>query len=276
MKKILVLGATGTVGSAVAAALSNQNYDLAVANRSKDRALAYPSVLLDYANPATFEAALTGIDGLFIVMPNFANALIPTFQKLIDLAKDKGVQHIQFLSAIGADANPEGLHRKIELHIEASGVAYTFLRPNFFMQNFTTFDKPNLDKGIIYLPTGEGKTSYIDVRDIAKVAATAFFNPAHYNKAYSLTGTEALSSAEIAAIFSKTLGKTITNVDPSEEEYVAALKAFGLPIEAIETNKTLYSVYIRNGYVAGITADVKKVTGQAAASFENFAKNIVM
>lgn len=271
-KKILVLGATGTVGTAVAAALVNQNYDIIAANRSSQRTLSYPSVLLDYARPETFEAALTGIDGLFIVMPNFATALIPTFQQLIDLAKAKGVQHIQFLSAIGADANPEGLHRRIELHIEASGVAYTFLRPNFFMQNFTTFDKPNLDKGIIYLPTGEGKTSYIDVRDIAKVAATAFFNPKHYNKAYNLTGVEALSSEEIATIFSKVLGKTITNVDPSEEEYVAALKDFGLPMEAIETNKTLYSVYIRNGYVAGISNDVEQVTGQAANSFENFAK----
>lgn len=271
-KKILVLGATGTVGSAVATALANQNYDIVVANRSAERKLAYPSVLLDYARPETFEAALTAIDGLFIVMPNFATALIPTFQQLIDLAKVKGVQHIQFLSAIGADANPEGLHRRIELHIEASGVAYTFLRPNFFMQNFTTFEKPNLDKGIIYLPTGEGKTSYIDVRDIAKVATKAFFNPEHYNKAYTLTGPQAVSSEDIAAIFSKKLGKTITNVDPSEEEYVAALKTFGLPAEAIETNKNLYSVYIRNGYVAGISNDVEQVTGQTAVSFENFVK----
>ncbi|MCP4440505.1 MAG: SDR family oxidoreductase [Aureispira sp.] len=274
-KKVLVLGASGTVGSAVATALSNKNYEVVVATRSTNRQLAHPSVLLDYQRPETFATALEGMDGLFIVMPNFANALVPAFHQLIDLAKEKKVQHIQFLSAIGADANPEGLHRRIELHIEASGIAYTFLRPNFFMQNFLTFDKPNLDKGVIFLPTGEGKCSYIDVRDIANVAATAFFNAEHSNKAYTLTGPKAISSAEIASIFSAALGKTIKNINPSEEEYVAALEAFGLPAEAIETNKTLYSVYIRNGYVAGIADDVEQVTGQAAVSFEEFAKTAI-
>lgn len=269
---ILILGATGTVGSAIVNELQQENKPFWVGVRNAQKLNTLPQRIIDYSNLSSFHSALKGIKGLFMVAPSFSHGKIEkAFHALIEEAKNQAVEHIVYLSALGAEQNPESSHRQIELMIEASGINFTFLRPNFFMQNFTTFERANLENGIIYLPTGDGKASYIDVMDIAKVFSKVILNPQHYNKAYALTGEEALSSKEIAAIFSKVLGKEVQHIDPSDEEYLATLRQHGLDEAGAQINLFLYS-FIKNGFVAAVSPTVREITGQTASQFEEFAK----
>ena len=272
--QILILGATGTVGSAIVNELQNQNRSFYVGVRNPEKLAHLPQRIIDYSQPEGFATALEGIKGLFMVAPSFSHGQIEkAFQQLVQTAKEIGVEHIIYLSAFGAEQNPEGSHRQIELMVEHTGIAYTFLRPNFFMQNFTTLERSNLEKGIIYLPTGDGKASYIDVRDIAKVFATTILNPDHYNKAYPLTGGEALTSSQIAQLFTQHSGKAVQHVDPNEEEYAAALRQYGLDEAGVQMNLFLYS-FIKNGYVQIVLPTIEQITGQAPTRFEDFAKTV--
>src|SRR5207244_6729862 len=132
--------------------------------------------------------------------------------------KRAGVLHIVKLSAIGVDdeTQPTAIksHGANERHILESGVAFTFLRPNSFMQNFITYFPPR--DGTIYLPWGNGKASFVDTRDIAAVAAEALTSDGHEGKTYTLTGPAALGIAEVASILSGMAGREINYVDVPE------------------------------------------------------------
>src|SRR5260370_19438183 len=133
----------------------------------------------------------------------------------VDAAKRAGVRHVGKLSAIGADAAPlytfGKWHAANEQHIRESGLAFTFLRPNSFMQNFITYFQPH--DGTIYLPWGNGKASFVDTRDIAAVAAEALTSDGHEGKTYTLTGPAALGIAEVASILSEGAGREINYID---------------------------------------------------------------
>src|SRR5439155_24685401 len=127
-------------------------------------------------------------------------------------------KHNVKLSHIRADADPKieitKLHREAEKIIEESGIPFTFLRPNFFMQNFLSYGQKTNDEVLFYLPAGDGKVSFVDVRDIAAVAVqTLTKDTQHRGKAYNITGHESLSYRQAAEILSKELGKKINYVN---------------------------------------------------------------
>jgi len=120
----------------------------------------------------------------------------------VDAAQNAGVQHIVKLSAIGVGSETFAVgerHAANERHIRNSDLAFTFLRPNSFMQNFINYFPPR--DGVIHLPWGKGKASFVDGRDIATVAVRALTNEGHKNKVYTLTGPAALSIDEVAPLF---------------------------------------------------------------------------
>ena len=122
---------------------------------------------------------------------------------LIAQAKAAGVQKVVLMTAMGADAAPDTPLRKAELALEASGIAWNTVRPNWFMQNFHTFWLHGIrEQGRILLPTGTARGSFIDARDIADVAAELLLGEAHMNQAFDLTGSEALNHDEVAAVLS--------------------------------------------------------------------------
>lgn len=130
------------------------------------------------------------------------------------------------------EKNPIVPHHKIEKIIKESGIPYTFLRPSFFMQNLISQHGEELRKEkIIFVPAGKGKPSFIDVRDIATVAAKILTEDGHENKGYSLTGCEALDYYEVADIISKELGETITYVNPSIPKFKRKMLAKGIQSE---------------------------------------------
>jgi uncharacterized protein YbjT (DUF2867 family) len=277
---ILVTGATGTIGSEVVKALAAKpgvTVRVAVRSAAKAEKLLGPNVVpvdFDYEKPETIAAAVKGADRLFLLTP-FSQDQVALAKVLIDAAKAAGVKHIVKLSAIGAQIEP-GIqlgrwHRAVEQLVEASGIAYTFLRPANFMDNFIHYYPPAGD-GNIYLPLGTGAVSYIDARDVAAVAAAALTEESHYGKAYELTGSEALTTAEAAAAIGKASGRDIHYVDVPEAAASKAMLDMQMPGWMVDGMMELHGI-VKAGYASGISPLVEQLTGHAPRTFAEFTRD---
>lgn len=274
MNTVLVTGATGSLGRAVVSVLSTKGFKVRAAARSVAKA-AFPagveSVTFDYQAPATFDEVLKGADGAVLIAPPLDPDAPAKLMPVIDKAKGAGVQHVNFISAFGVDAVEQAPLRRIERYLMASGLNYTVLRPNFFMENFSTgFLAPMVKQGDIYLAAADGKTSFISTADIAETAASAF-QKRLFGKEYSLTGPEALDHTTAASILSKVTGKSIAYHPLTEDAMFKGLRDSGLPESAVQYVGVLYGA-VRAGYAAGVTKDVETVTGRKPMTFDAFAR----
>ncbi|QNF32309.1 SDR family oxidoreductase [Adhaeribacter swui] len=279
---ILVSGATGTVGTELIEALSSENVRVRAGVHSiikGDRFRVFPNVDLveiDFARPETLRVAYTGVTRVFQITP-FVENQVEIEKQLVDMAKEVGVKQIVKLSASGADAEP-GIqmgrwHHQGEQYLQNSGIPFTILRPTSFMQNFITYEGASiLQEGKIYQPLGTGKVSYIDANDIAAVAQVVLTQPNYYGRILDISGPEAISVEEVAAILSRVSGRTITYVDVPEEAARQAMSSHHMPewmINAmLELNQTL-----KAGYGANVTNTVAQITGRPARTFTEFAQN---
>jgi uncharacterized protein YbjT (DUF2867 family) len=277
---ILITGATGTIGSEVVKALAAKpgvTLRVAVRSAAKAEKLLAPNVVpvdFDYDKPDTIAAAVKGVDRVFLLTP-FAQNQVELAQLLIDAAKAAGVKHIVKLSATGADIEP-GIqlgrwHRAIEKAIEASGVAYTFLRPSNFMDNFIHYYPPAGD-GNIYLPLGTGACAYIDARDIAAVAAAVLTEEGHYGKAYELSGPEALTTAEAAAAIGAVSKRDVHYVDVPDAAASKAMLDMQMPGWMVEAMMELHGI-VKAGYASTVSPLVEKLTGKAPRTFAEFTRD---
>ena len=209
--KILVTGATGNVGSEVVRLLSKRGYSVKAAVRShSDSRIHLPSgvesVAFDFEQTQTFEPAFRGINTFFLVRPPAISQVKKYIYPVLTIAQAAGIERVVFLSLLGAKRMAIVPHAKIEAYIKSLGLAYTFLRASFFMQNLSTTHCQDIrDNNEIFVPAGKGRTSFIDVRDIAAVAVKVMTEPGHENKAYPLTGNSALDYYEVAQIFTNVL-----------------------------------------------------------------------
>jgi uncharacterized protein YbjT (DUF2867 family) len=283
MDKILVTGATGQLGRAVVEALVSRGISVRAATR-KTRNITWTDmvqpVTFDYANPSLHKAALDGISGLFLVAPPLDSDAPAKLIPFIDKAEEMSVKHIVFLSALSADLEEQNPLAIIELYLKGlkkSGIEYTILRPNFFMENFSTgYAALMIKSGKISLPAGDGKTSFISVGDIAEAAATVFQEKErHYGAEYNLTGPEALSYGHVAAIISSLSVMRMTYHPISEAEMIEGARAGRMPDTAIQYMAALYSM-VRRGLMATVTDDVKRVTGKDPIGFTEFARRNAM
>ena len=273
MEKILVTGASGNLGSAVAKTLANAGFAVVAASRKPLSSLAKGITWsrFDYEDLSTYEAALNGVTKIFLVAPPLDPEAPGKLIPFIDRAKTTKVDHIVFNSAMGADASEDSPLRKIERQVMNSGINYTILRPTFFMENFSTgFIAPMIKAGGIFLAADSGKTSFITVRDIADVAKAAFVKGLHH-QVFTLTGPEALDHTQVAQIISKALGKTITYTPLPEEAMLKSAREHGMPEGAVQYMAMLYQT-VRAGGTSPVTDEVKKTTGHAATSFAEFAQ----
>jgi uncharacterized protein YbjT (DUF2867 family) len=277
---ILITGAGGTIGNALINELKGTQQRLRLAfhtPRKATRAAAagYDTALIDYAKPYTLSPALDGVDAVFLLHNGIAGQAEGEIN-LVDAARIAGVKRIVKLSVWGAEAEEfalAALHRSVERAIAASGLEWTLLRPNNFMQNFLTFDAPTIrSEGAIYAPAGDARVSHIDVRDVARVAAAALIQPGHEGKAYTLAGPQAISYAEAAATLSEALGKPVRYVDVPDEAAHAAMIGDGASEIYADYLIELYHYY-RAGKGAGSTTSVKDVTGREPVSFAQFARD---
>lgn len=277
-QKILVLGATGTVGGAVVQRLQNSEYDVVAAVRNLEKGDFGPGVerrWLDLSQAESYAPALEGIQAVFMIAPPFLPDLPGIFSALISTAAQAGVQHIVLSTAMGADQDPNNPLYQVEQALQSSGIAFTILRPNFYAQNYLTYDGESTRQGVIFLPAGDGKASYIDVRDIAEAVAHAFADPAHRGQAYTLTGPEGLDQNEIARIMAESSGRDFQYLNPSEDAYVQALREHQVPDSAIHELTTVYAL-IRQGLVGGVSPDFERLTGKTPTSFRAFAQEFIV
>lgn len=275
---ILVTGATGNVGFEVLRLLSERGYPVKAAVRSHSNSrINLPSdvesVEFDFEQPQTFEPALRGIHTLFLVRPPAISQVKKYIYPAIASAQAVGVERVVFLSLLGAERIALVPHAKIEAYIKSLGLAYTFLRASFFMQNLSTTHCQDIrDNDEIFVPAGKGKTSFIDVRDIASVAVKVMTEPGHENKAYALTGSSALDYYEVADIFTNILGRQIVYINPSIFKFVWRMYKRGLKTELIVVMLGIYTT-ARLGLAARVTEDVRHLLQQAPISMEEFVRD---
>jgi len=236
---ILVTGATGTVGSEVVRQLSTKGQiNIRAAARSANNPTfkdlkSVEIVELDYNKPETLATSFKDVNKFFLLTP-FRSDMLDLTSNLVNAAKKSGVKYIIKQSVMGAlwepGITPGRLHRQAEKIIEESGIPFSFLRPNSFMQNFVNFYSPMIkSQRALYSPAGDGKVSFVDVRDIAAVAVQALISDnQHKGKAYNITGPEALSYGQTAEILSRELGKGIKYVNIPDEDARQGMKDMGM------------------------------------------------
>lgn len=261
----LVLGATGKTGSRVAARLEAHNVPVRRAAPSG------ADVAFDWDDAATYDAALENVDRVYLLGPLLRTDFASQVSSFLDRAETAGTSHVAYLSINDLEAYPAATaQRRVELDLESrTRLTHTFLRPAWFMQNFDTFLRP-VD-GQIAAPTGDGAEAFVDVDDIAAVAAATLLDPdAHRGARYTITGPEALTVAQAAEILSTASGQEIRHFDIDPAAWVAAFTATGIPADYAEAVRKL-AERVAAGRGAQPTNDVTEVTGAPARRFADFA-----
>ncbi len=275
---IAVTGATGNNGIELIKELYARRATVraVVHNRAHAQAIDLPGVELveaDFDRPTTFGAAVKGADRLFLLMPSSAKVEEQQMQ-FVDAARRNGVRHIVKLSQFGAALNSAGrfqrYHAAEEEYIRESGLAYTFLRPNLFMQGLLNFRPTISSQGIFFAAAQNARVSAVDVRDIAAVAAAALTESGHEGETYELTGPEAITHDQMAEMLSEATRMPIKYVDVPPAALLRALLDLGMPDWQAAGVVEEYGIY-RSGEASKVTNTVLEVTGATPRSFLEFA-----
>ncbi|EPE2649285.1 SDR family oxidoreductase [Vibrio fluvialis] len=268
MNKVLVLGASGHVGQPLVAELLAKGEQVKAASRSGQAFGAAEGVVFDFADPTTFDAAFDGVDRAYVMLPGGYVESKALLEPVIQAAAERNVK-VVFQSVLGVDADNSIPYRQVEIALENSGVPYVILRPNWFADNFHTYWKAGIDQGVIGVPAGEGKSSFIDVRDIASSAAAALTTNRFDNQAFNLTGPEALSYAQAAQKISAALGKPVAYQAMEEGAFCDLLKSVGVPADYAEFLTSIFYP-VREGWTAGVSDAVATLTGKAPRSLDEY------
>jgi uncharacterized protein YbjT (DUF2867 family) len=276
-KTILVTGATGKTGIEVVKQLLAKGEAVKAGAHHPEKATALfgkgvEIAPLDLGRRETFAAALRDVDRVYLLAVTGETAADQALMPFVDQAKAAGVRHTVYMTARGVEMDEGNPMRKVERYIEQSGVAYTFLRPSWFMQNFSSgFIAPMiLGMGGIFLPAADAKTSFIDARDIAAVGVAALTEAGHAGKAYALTGGQALTYGEAAEILSRAAGKPIRYVALSDEDFRDSLLAQGWKVDQVAMFSNLFRG-VRQGWAASVSADLANALGRPPITLEQFA-----
>lgn len=276
LPQLAVTGSTGALGGAVAHALSQAGSDQRLIVRALNRAPQLPAAVAsqaEYGDRSAALGALAGVKTLFMVSGKESADRREEHATFIRAAADAGVQHIVYTSFFAAAPDAVFTHARdhdeAERLIRDSGMSWTFLRDNFYMDVLPHFTG---DDDVLRGPAARGRCSFVARDDVARVATAVLQEPtAHVNQTYDLTGPEALSLDEAAATMSKALGRPITYHAETVEEAYESRRAW--PAEQWEYDAWV-STYtaIASGDLAPVSNDVERVTGRAALTFEQFLR----
>ncbi len=233
---IAVTGATGQLGQLVIAKLkqkiASSNIVALVRSPEKAKSLGVTARAADYAQPATLEAALSGVETLLLISGNEIGQRAVQHANVIAAAVKNGVKRIVYTSLLHADTSPLNLapeHFETEKNLKSSGIDYTILRNGWYTENYTGSIGPALANGAFYGSAGEGKIASAAREDFAEAAVVVITQEGHSGKTYELAGDEPYTLAQLAAEVTKQSGKQIPYKNIPEADYAAALKAAGLP-----------------------------------------------
>jgi uncharacterized protein YbjT (DUF2867 family) len=266
---VLVLGGTGKTGSAVAGQLA-QRSDVVVRTAARGGA----DVPFNWQDPATYKPAVHRAQRVYVVAPVVREPrFIDRVTEFLDVAAAGGVRHVTYLSAYGMDQAPPGIiHKAVEQELTGRGdLSYSLVRPAWFMQNFTDGFLLPVD-GFITVPTGEGAEAFVDVAVIAAVAAMTLADPDnHAGAQYALTGPEALTVADAAAIITSIGGEPTKHNDIDREPYIQAGIDAGANADFVTTIRFLTET-VAAGRGSRPTHDVERVTGRPPTAFADFIR----
>lgn len=275
---LLISGATGMIGGLVVDALVEQQVPLTAMVRpgsTGGRLAGLPGVQLveaDFDDPGSLERALRGVTRAFLVT-NSSERTEGQQQAFVAAARAAGVRHLVKLSQLHARADSPvrflRYHAAVEHAIEASGLDYTFVRPNLIFQAYLDFASM-IAAGALPAPIDDAGVSMVDARDIAAVAVAVLTEDGHVGRTYDVTGPQALSHAQLAAAFAEAAGHEVTFTPVSADAFVATLRQAGMPEWQADGLAEDYAHYQR-GEASGVSADVEQVTGRPARSVHQFA-----
>lgn len=276
-KVAMITGATGQVGGEVLRHLTRMDVpvralvrDLAKANAGAIRRSGIEPVVGDFAKPETLAPALEGADVMFLQCANVPGQ-VELEANAVDAAVRAGVRRVVKLSILGARAGSpvpfRDWHGRIEEKLENSGVDFTILRPNFFMQGLSNLVG---DGGNLYAPTGDGRVGWVNVRDVAKVAAHTLKENGHEGKTYTITGPESLSLAEVAAKLSEVARREIQHADISPKAAREGMLSSGTSEWFAEALLELFAA-IRQNSLDTVTDTVERVVGTKPCTLTEYA-----
>lgn len=241
---------------------------LLVRDPQKAARLFDPEIILRQFDLTQFdEKSFAGIHSLLWILPNNYAELNFNEEAWLELAKTVGIKHIVKLSVMGVPkSNLYCRHKLSEEYIENSGINFTHLRSNTFMQNFNNYELEDIrDRHELRFLSG-GKNSFVDTRDIGAVAAEILLHPEHHSNAvYTLTGPEALSFSEAAMLFSEVLGKEIRYIDITNSTD---------PKDKFKQNHPIFPA-IKKGEYALVTHEIEKILKRPALSLKQYIHDYI-
>jgi uncharacterized protein YbjT (DUF2867 family) len=241
------------------------------ASRTGEAVPGAKGVRFDYTDETTIGQAFDGVDRAYVLVPTGYLDVVGLLTPTLKAAVERGVK-VVLQTVIGVDADDNIPYRQLELFLERSGKPFVILRPNWFSDNFHTFWLAGIKHGVISVPAADGKSSFIDVRDIAAAAAAVLTTDKFDGQAFNLTGPEALSYHDAAKILSRVANRTITYKPIDDEEFVGILTGAGAPEDYARFLASIFHP-VREGWTAGVTDAVERLTGKAPRSLEVYAQD---
>ena len=282
--KVLVTGATGTVGSEVVKTLLQRGAGVRALTREQPKPGTFPGAVEinvgDLTDPFSVAEALKGVDKLFLLIGNVPDEFTQALTAY-GLAKKASLKHVTYLSVFKADQFLEvphfGAKYAVEEAIRSGGVPYTILRPGYFLQNERRL-KPVLNgPGVYPVPAGNQGIAVVDVRDIAEVAALSLTDEGHNGKTYDLVSSEMLTGPGAAAIWSKLLGKKITYAGHGDfDGFEAQLRKAGSPSWIAYDIRVMFQGYVERGFsnTEFQTARVAALLGHHPRTYSSFTEEL--
>lgn len=279
---IFVVGGTGTVGRSLLAELVAAGASVRVLVRDDAKAAAVEAggllaVRGDLERPLELESELADAESLFLLSPQHPRQG-ELQDGVVDAAKRAGVQRIVKLSGsrpVTGESSSSAAgraHAQTEKRIEESGLAYTFLRPSYFMQNLLPFAEP-IRNGVLPVPFGDASVAMVDTRDVgAAAAAVLLAGGRHDGRIYELTGPEALDFSEVAARLSVILGREVRYTNPTLEAAAESMRSRGAPDWLVQHVQEIMGI-MRSGAGAKTTSVLEEILGRPPRTLNDFARD---
>ncbi|MCV7169230.1 NmrA family NAD(P)-binding protein [Mycobacterium manitobense] len=283
---LVITGPTGNVGAELVDILGRQTNPLPrrIASRHTDTrpgigdAAEVERTRLDFFDRTTWDGALAGVTQLFLLFPLPGNrAAREGIVPFLRAAQGAGCRHVVYVSVFGADRARFIPHYTVEAALRESAMTWTVLRCSFFMQNLhrhiSTHGVDITERGELFIPAGAGRTTFLDARDAAAVAALALLDPdSHRNTVHHLTGPEALSMEQVAAALTEELGYPVTYTNPGLIKFARRLRSRGVGWDSIGFMSAVYTL-TRLGQNQPITDDVRRLLDRSPRDLATFLRD---
>lgn len=275
-EKYLVLGASGTVGKDVVSLLKKQGCYVRTTT-SKPNKVTKDCFLIDFTAPRTddLNKVFDQIDRVFLLSPGGFGDQYKILAPLIRSAKQHQIKKVVLMTSVGVYADLTSGYRRAEIELEQSGLSYTIIRPNWFMQNFSSYWLGAIkQQNKILLPAGDAKTSFISTYDVAQVAVKLLTSDLCNKAILDLTGSEALDHHAVAAVISKykTDGKKVNYQEITKQEFKDTLLKAGLAEDYVNFLVLIMSA-AKSGQAAKVTDTVKQILGREPVKFEEYVES---